>query len=635
MSLIYCTSICTVAAGFYITILAIIYFTKDREKNTEKYIYNLLLIDTIVSIALELICDYFIPNFKISEFVVILTEKLYLVSQLLWAYILCHYALFLSMSDKEDATGLWKGRRLLLRILVITSVILIMLLPIEHVISDELNTMIYLSGLAVYVTYGISLFYIFLASLFNLKFLKIINKSTKLEKAKIVWIYTTFMWGLVLAVLQFFMPELTLVAFIETILVVIMYLFLENPDLKILNEIDNAKMVADKANNAKTNFLSSMSHEIRTPLNAIVGLSEHMKSTPGISDKVRDDIESITAASNNLLEIIGNIIDINKIESDRLEIVLGNYVFIDEVEPLIRVISTRIGDKPIKLNVDIDRNIPFELNGDKFHVKSIINNLLTNAIKYTERGIIDFSVKCEELIPNESCTLVITVKDTGVGIKQENLSKIFTKFERLDFEGSTKVEGSGLGLSIAKKIVDLMNGSITATSEYGKGSTFVARIPQKISKMECELTNTQRIDIESINARIMSDTYAGYKILIVDDNKLNLKVAKKAIEPFNFEIDECINGAEALEKVKANHYDIILMDIMMPIMSGEKAMEELKKIEGFNTPVIAVTADAIAGSKEKYLGEGFTDYIAKPFTKEGIKVKLDSVFRGNANKDEI
>ena len=229
---------------------------------------------------------------------------------------------------------------------------------------------------------------------------------------------------------------------------------------------------------------------------------------------------------------------------------------------------------------------------------------------------------------------MISVKDTGRGIKSEDINKLFTKFERLDVERNTTTEGTGLGLAITKKLVELMNGLINVESRYKEGSIFMVQIPQKIDKLtkplsEEELLNTAEL---LVNKKV---NLSNKRILIVDDNKLNIKVAKRSLQDFNLVIEECYNGKECLEKIKAgNSYDLILMDIMMPEISGETALSELKKIEGFNTPVIALTADAIAGSEEKYKQEGFIDYIAKPFTKNQIRVKLDSVFNQKKEKAE-
>ena len=229
---------------------------------------------------------------------------------------------------------------------------------------------------------------------------------------------------------------------------------------------------------------------------------------------------------------------------------------------------------------------------------------------------------------------MISVKDTGRGIKAEDINKLFTKFERLDVERNTTTEGTGLGLAITKKLVELMNGKINVESRYKEGSIFIVQIPQKIDKLTKPLTEEELLNTAEllINKKV---NLSNKRILIVDDNKLNIKVAKRALQDFNLVIEECYNGKECLEKIKAgNSYDLILMDIMMPEMSGETALSELKKIEGFNTPVIALTADAIAGAEEKYRQEGFIDYIAKPFTKDQIKIKLDNVFNQKKEKAE-
>lgn len=229
--------------------------------------------------------------------------------------------------------------------------------------------------------------------------------------------------------------------------------------------------------------------------------------------------------------------------------------------------------------------------------------------------------------------LIISVKDSGRGIKAENINKLFTKFERLDVERNTTTEGTGLGLAITKKLVDLMGGKINVESHFGEGSIFIVQIPQKID-LE---TKDQSLNSLSQTTKILKTkemNFSNKNILVVDDNKLNIKVAKRSLDGLNLIIDECYSGKECLEKVKLKNYDLILMDIMMPEMSGETTLSELKKLEGFKTPVIALTADAIAGAEEKYKQEGFIDYIAKPFTKDQIKEKLDKILGNKENEDE-
>ena len=377
-----------------------------------------------------------------------------------------------------------------------------------------------------------------------------------------------------------------------------------------------------------------MSHEIRTPLNAIVGFSEDIQSYKGeISPEIVEDADYIMEASKTLLEIVGNILDINKIESNKMEIIEVNYNFRKEVESLAKIDATRIGEKNINFKMNIAPDIPYELVGDKSKVKEIINNLLTNAIKYTEQGEIELTVKC--INQNDICNLIISVRDTGRGIKTENIDKLFTKFERLDVEKNSTTEGTGLGLAITKALVDMMGGKINVQSTFGQGSIFVVQIPQKISQM-VNPNQTIQINIAPIQQAIQQTVkeeivvpkgFNSKKVLIVDDNKLNIKVARRALQDFNFEIDECYDGMECLDKVvNGDEYDLILMDIMMPNMSGETALAKLKENPNYKIPTIALTADAIAGAKEKYLSEGFIDYIAKPFSKDQIKEKLDLVF---------
>ena len=288
------------------------------------------------------------------------------------------------------------------------------------------------------------------------------------------------------------------------------------------------------------------------------------------------------------------------------------------METLAKLNKSRIGVKSIEFKTNFAEDIPYELIGDKVHVKEIVNNLLSNAVKYTDEGEINFNIKC--INKNKTCSLIISVQDTGRGIKSESITRLFDKFDRLDVERNTTIEGTGLGLAITKKLVDMMGGSINVNSTYGKGSIFVVTLNQKIGQMEKPVTK----ETKSKKA-VKNIDYTNKKILVVDDNQLNIKVAERALSDLNVKIDTCLSGKEAIAMVKKEKYDIILLDIMMPEMNGEETLVELKKIKDFDIPVIALTADAVQGAKEKYLDEGFNSYIAKPFTRDQIKEKLDKV----------
>ncbi len=614
------------------------FFASRRVNNDETKLYGYLLIAMLFESISGIILFITMQS---EQQIINIFNGIYLSTMTIWALFFSLYMIRISEPDDKRYSIIKK----IFSILSLITVVCTIILPRNISISDKNE--FYATGPAILSVYMFSGVCLLIVGYYLIKNIK------KITDKRYIPVFVLLFSGFILMTVQSILPELFLFTPVESYIIFIMYFTIENPDVKMLRQVELAKDQAERANRAKSDFLSSMSHEIRTPLNAIVGFSEDIQSRKDTADPdIVEDADYIMEASKTLLEIVGNILDINKIESNKMEIVEVPYNFKEEIENLAKIDATRIGEKNINFKINLAPDIPYELIGDKTHIKEIVNNLLTNAIKYTEQGEIELSAKC--INQNNSCNLIISVRDTGRGIKAENINKLFTKFERLDIEKNSTTEGTGLGLAITKALVEMMGGKINVQSQFGQGSIFMVQIPQKISMMadpnqtvEINITSPQSIinepkqeesvvKTESVQQSTQPNkstiTYPNKKILIVDDNKLNIKVARKALDGYNFEIDECYDGQECLDKVvNGNEYDLILMDIMMPNMSGETAIAKLKEIPNFNIPIIALTADAVAGAREKYLSEGFIDYIAKPFKKEQIKEKLDLVFNNNSN----
>ena len=418
-------------------------------------------------------------------------------------------------------------------------------------------------------------------------------------------------------------------------------------------ETDKAKIKQDiafeearRASEVKTDFLANTSHEIRTPINAVLGMNEMILREISTAENVPDDnpeeikksLEKIStyagnvdSAGNNLLALINDILDFTKIEEGKMDIVEIEYQLSSVLNDVSNMIHFKAKEKNLAFTMEVDENIPDCLWGDEVRVRQIITNILSNAVKYTDEGSVLFKVRSEKgpktSDGHKTIKLIMSATDTGIGIKEDDLNKLYDKFERINLEKNSTIEGTGLGLAISHKLLDLMNGKIEVESVYGRGSTFTVTIPQRVVSEEPIGDYRSKLAKQLDERKDYHESFKAptAKVLIVDDTKMNLLVVCEFLKKTQLQIDTACNGVEAVGKAKENKYDVILMDQRMPEMDGTEAMQRIKAQEGGlnnDTPIICLTADAVVGARERYISHGFTDYLTKPIDSDALEKML-------------
>ena len=618
-------------AGFFLTsLLLLVFISKKRVRSFENRIFFILTIANFIGFISEIFLQIAVRLLGAENIIGLLLGRLYLIYILAWMGVFSIYTFLVTRRTKEneptnqgipiDKTRQYKIMRLKHIIFIIITGIISLILPM--LIYFKENEM-YSYGAAVDFAKAISAIYVIIW------IVRLVFNYKMMREKKVLPILVTIFLLLANVILQTINPTVLIATFTMMYTCYVLFFTIENPDLKMLHEMALAKDMAEKASRAKSDFLSSMSHEIRTPLNAIVGLSQLNEDVETLEES-KANSKDIVNASKTLLEIVGNVLDMSKIESGNIEITDCDYNPYETFDNVTKIIDYRFKEKNLQLNVKIAPDLPNVLFGDSANIKKVLLNLLTNAVKYTSEGHVDFVVNC--INKDNVCRLIISVEDTGRGIKPEQIDKLFTKFNRLEKDMNTTTEGTGLGLAITKHIMELMGGNVTVQSVYGSGSKFTITLNQRIKSINesnnkdkfkenaIDIDKLKLIDTDSepntINTELKEKInlldFSGKKILLIDDNNLNLKVAARLLKNYKCEMVEASSGQECIDKINnGEKFDLLFADIMMPNMSGTEMLKILKD-RGYSVPIVALTADVDVNAKDKYISAGFDDYIGKP-----------------------
>lgn len=584
-----------IITGIMFTLLLILVFKIKKQNNLlSNSTYFILTLSLLVGYILELVM-YFLSTTAINNIILEIYTKLYLIFIICWSSIFSVYTFLLSKKDDEYN----KKIMILYALLTVTSSVAIIMLPLNITYTNR----IILTGNA------INFLKILITCMLSILYIRTVLSNKIINTIKANYIYVALIILTIVSFLEI-KYQLNIVTTILLFVTYLIFLTIENPALKEYEIINNLRLRALKANTNKTNFLSNMSHELRTPLTSIISSIDEIKSY-NLPQEIKDNLNDIIDSSNSLLDIVGNVIEINKIENKVYDLKEKNYDIRDVVEKLIKLNTKKYSKENVVFKYSVSDNTPSNLFGDKTKIKEIINNILDNSFKYTNKGSISLTIN--SVLDNDICNLIIEIKDTGIGIKSEDLNKIFNGND-IDNDINSNVNRDGLGLLVSKDLVNLLNGTITVSSYYGSGSVFTINIPQKL-KNELEI-------VEQTN----TTKFNNKKVLLVDDNRLNNRILKRLLKIYNIELDTCERGIECIDKINnGEQYDLILMDIMLPDINGVDTLRKLKSNKNFNTKVIALTADALSTSRNKYLKAGFTDYLAKPFKKEELEEKFKNL----------
>ncbi len=585
----------TVSGLIFSILIAIVYFSKRKYNDLGDKIYKVMLILTIVMFLTEICFVFSVDYFKYIPIVTRILSSTYVLLCIIWFSMLILYTWSLGRDIKQGDESL-KKMIWFITFIIVSAFTIFLLLPTTYT-SGENNEFYVIGGKSIMVLYavaGISLAFIFYSLIKNRKKVSLIKRLP---------IFLLLFFIIITTIVQVLYADINDLTFLLAGFMAIMYFTFENQELKLVDELRNAKDEAQKASDAQTEFLSSMSHEIRTPMNSIMGFSEALLKDDNVDKETfKKDLQSIYEASNSLLTVINNILDVSRLESGK-EIIENQKYNIKDILQTVVDESTKNLNPDVKFVTIVDSNTPKKIIGDSNKISKILTHILSNSVSNTENGKITLEVESD--IKENKVTLVFTITDTGRGIKQEDYDKLFEKFTKLS-EKNEK-EGTGLGLVITKKLIDLMGGKLEFDSKIGLGTTFKVTLEQEIS----DATAIGNVEIIPANNELNYFDGSKYKVLVVDDSELNLRVMQKLLSPYKLKIKTLTTGASCIEELKKKKYDLIFLDHLMPGIDGIQVLRVLKK-SSKTPPVIALTANLSYNASKLYIDKGFSDYLAKP-----------------------
>lgn len=606
----------TMASIAFLFVIISIYSTKDIKTNLESRLFkytticcSILCISTMAYAILLKKFDIFWLN--------LISWRIYVLSIITFIELLITYIIVLIENYKNKTiTELWHNNFIFRITMMSFSTIQIIYLFLPHMKLYEVfdkHNIIYTTPLLSLI----SCLLILVAIGFTFR---LVNKhrdkmSVEVKKSCYIIAFSTL-----LGITQLFFPNTSIYPFAAVIITMIVYLIFSNPDIEMSKELVIAKDTIKNSSKTKIKFLSDVTSEMKTPVSYITSLSTNLENMETLDkEEIRNTMQQIISSGNNLLDIVNNVLNISNIESGKTNVVNNTYKIRELINDAVNVATAKIGSKPVKLEVNISETLADEYQGDAIKIYQALQNVLTNAAKYTEVGKITLEVQNTKVPLGEK--ILFKVSDTGNGIKEEEKDKVFLKGERLENSLENEIEGSGYGLAITKEYLEMIDGKIWFETEYRVGTTFYIEVPQKVVHNEEEKVEEEIIvgDIDCSNLTA----------LVLDDNKLNVKVIKRLLEKYGFKVVTVSSGQECIYKIKSEeHFDIIFMDQVMDEMTGTDTMKALRGLEGYDIPpLILLTANAVAGMKEQYIAEGFDDYIPKPITTTSLEEVLNKFFK--------